>query len=159
MGQLYGGKICAALDRQHPRDLFDVKYLLENEGFSEEIKKGFLLCLLSGDRPINELIRPNFQDQRSAMINQFENMSFKSFSYEDFENTREKLVETVHKSLTKEDKKFLLSIKNVTPDWSLYDFQRFPAVQWKLQNLKTLKDDNPRKHHEQYEALREKLGE
>ncbi len=31
-GQLYGGKICAALDRQHPRDVFDVKYLLENEG-------------------------------------------------------------------------------------------------------------------------------
>ena len=25
IGQLYGGKICAALDRQHPRDLFDVK--------------------------------------------------------------------------------------------------------------------------------------
>ncbi|TKB05558.1 nucleotidyl transferase AbiEii/AbiGii toxin family protein [Desulforhopalus sp. IMCC35007] len=24
---LYGGKICAALDRQHPRDLFDIKYL------------------------------------------------------------------------------------------------------------------------------------
>lgn len=24
-GQLYGGKICAALDRQHPRDIFDVK--------------------------------------------------------------------------------------------------------------------------------------
>lgn len=27
LGQLFGGKICAALDRQHPRDLFDVKYL------------------------------------------------------------------------------------------------------------------------------------
>ena len=159
LGQLYGGKICAALDRQHPRDLFDVKYLLENEGFSEAVKKGFLLCLLSGDRPINELISPNFQDQRSAMINQFENMSFKSFSYEDFENTREKLVETVHKNLTKEDKKFLLSIKNVTPDWRLYDFERFPAVQWKLQNLQVLKDSNPQKHHEQYEALRKKLGE
>lgn len=39
VGQLYGGKICAALDRQHPRDLFDVKYLLDNEGFTDEIKK------------------------------------------------------------------------------------------------------------------------
>ena len=34
-GQLYGSKICAALDRQHPRDLFDVKLLLENEGFTK----------------------------------------------------------------------------------------------------------------------------
>src|SRR5690606_34438771 len=25
LAQLYGGKLCAALDRQHPRDLFDVK--------------------------------------------------------------------------------------------------------------------------------------
>jgi predicted nucleotidyltransferase component of viral defense system len=45
-GQLYGGKICAALDRQHPRDLFDVQYLLENEGFTADIKQGFLYSLL-----------------------------------------------------------------------------------------------------------------
>jgi predicted nucleotidyltransferase component of viral defense system len=66
LGQLYGGKICAALDRQHPRDLFDMKYLLENEGFSDEVRKGFLLCLLGSDRPMHEIISPNFQDQRSA---------------------------------------------------------------------------------------------
>ena len=65
-GQLFGGKIVAALDRQHPRDLFDVKYLLEKEGFTDEIKQGFLLCLLCSDRPINEVIKPNFQNQRSA---------------------------------------------------------------------------------------------
>jgi len=47
LGQLYGGKICAALDRQHPRDMFDVKFLLQNEGFTDDIKKGFMLCLLS----------------------------------------------------------------------------------------------------------------
>lgn len=35
---LYGGKICAALDRQHPRDLFDVYYLLQNEGITEALK-------------------------------------------------------------------------------------------------------------------------
>ena len=27
LSQLYGGKICASLDRQHPRDLFDVKMM------------------------------------------------------------------------------------------------------------------------------------
>jgi len=32
MGHLYGGKICAALDRQHPRDLFDIHMLFESEG-------------------------------------------------------------------------------------------------------------------------------
>ena len=29
---LYAGKIVAAFDRQHPRDLFDVRGLLANEG-------------------------------------------------------------------------------------------------------------------------------
>ena len=29
---LYAGEICAALDRQHPRDLFDVMQLYANEG-------------------------------------------------------------------------------------------------------------------------------
>jgi predicted nucleotidyltransferase component of viral defense system len=157
LGQLYGGKICAALDRQHPRDLFDVKYLLANEGFSEEVKKGFLMWLLCGDRPINEVIKPNLQDQRSAMVNQFEGMSEEDFSYEEYEAVRKKLITTIHERLTEKDRKFLLSVKNLTPDWSIYDFERFPAVQWKLQNLQKLKTTNPQKHQQQYEALKAKL--
>src|SRR5680860_1801974 len=94
MGQLYGGKICAALDRQHPRDLFDVKYLLEYEGFADEIKKGFLFGLLSSKRPIHEMLAPNLLDQRSAMANQFEGMSDEPFTYEDFESTRNLLIQT-----------------------------------------------------------------
>jgi len=158
IGQLFGGKIVAALDRQHPRDLFDMKYLLEADGFTDEIKEGFLLCLLCSDRPINEVIRPNFQDQRSAHENQFAGMTDDAFSYEDFEDTREKLVQVVNQSLTQKDKEFLLSVKNVNPDWSSYDFQRFPSINWKLQNLKKLKANNPAKHKEQLERLKEKLN-
>jgi predicted nucleotidyltransferase component of viral defense system len=157
MGQLFGGKICAALDRQHPRDLFDVQYLLANEGFTAAIKEGFLFRLLSGERPINEVLVPNFQDQREAMQNQFVGMSAEPFSYEDYEAVRKALVSTIHQSLTKEDKRFLLSVKNVTPDWSIYDFSRFPAIQWKLQNLQKLKDTNPDKHREQYQMLEAKI--
>jgi predicted nucleotidyltransferase component of viral defense system len=157
VGQLYGGKICAALDRQHPRDLFDVKYLLENEGFSNQIKEGFLLCLLAGDQPIHELISPNFHDQRTVLTNRFAGMTTESFSYDEYERVRETLVSVVRENLTKNDKAFLLSVKNVTPDWSIYDYERFPAVQWKLQNLQKLKTNNPDKHREQYEALKDVL--
>lgn len=158
VGQIYGGKLCAALDRQHPRDLFDVKLLMENEGFSDAVREGFLLCLLCSDRPINEVLVPNFQDQRKAMDNQFTGMSDVPFTYEDFERTREQLVKTVNQCLTETDKKFLLSVKNCEPDWSIYDFERFPAVQWKLHNLRKLKDSNPDKHKEQYDALAKKLA-
>jgi predicted nucleotidyltransferase component of viral defense system len=157
-GQLFGGKIVAALDRQHPRDLFDVKYLLNEEGFTEEVKKGFLFCLLCSDRPINEVIKPNFQDQRSAHANQFAGMSDEAFSYEEFEETRERLVESVNTALTENDKAFLLSVNEVNPDWNIYDFQRFPSINWKLQHLQKLKTNNPKKHSEQLERLKEKLN-
>jgi hypothetical protein len=158
-GQLFGGKIVAALDRQHPRDLFDVKYLLETEDFTEEVKEGFMLYLLCSDRPINEIIMPNFQDQRAAMANQFAGMTDDVFTYGEYERVGERLVQILHSSLTEDDKAFLLSVKNVTPDWSIYDFERFPAIRWKLQNLQNLKDKKPDKHREIYEALEKKLKE
>ncbi len=156
-GQLYGGKICAALDRQHPRDLFDVKYLLENEGISEDVKTGFLFCLLGSNRPLEEMLYPNLLDQSLAMTNQFDGMSTESFSYDEYEETRKNLINELHKNLTKKDKEFLLNFKNLTPDWSSYGFKEFPSVQWKLQNLQVLKEKNPKKHQEQYETLKKIL--
>ena len=157
IGQLFGGKICAGLDRQHPRDFFDIKYLLANEGFSKEIKKGFILSILSSNRPIHELLFPNFIDQHFTITNQFDGMSNEPFSYEDFEVTRRKMVQMIHQNLTKGDKEFLLSFENTTPDWNTYDFERYPAVQWKLKNLKQLLAINPEKHRTQYEALKKNL--
>jgi predicted nucleotidyltransferase component of viral defense system len=158
LAQLYGGKICAALDRQHPRDLFDIKYLLDNEGFTDEVKTGFLLSLVGHDRPIHELIHPNFQDQRQTMINHFEGMSDEEFTYAEFEAVREQLVKVINEKLTEKDKEFLLSIKRVEPDWSIYDFERYPAVQWKLRNLRRLKVENPDKHRNQQDLLENKLA-
>ena len=156
-GQLYGGKICAALDRQHPRDLFDVKYLLDKEGFTEAIKTGFLLSLVSHDRPIHEVIKPNLLDQRQIMVNHFEGMSVEEFTYEEFEHTRDSLIKVISTGLTDDDKAFLLSIKNVDPDWSIYNFEKFPAVRWKLHNLSKLKSANPVKHKEQLALLQDRL--
>lgn len=161
LGQIYGGKICAALDRQHPRDLFDVKYMLESEGFTLDIKRGFMACLLSSDRPLNEMLRPNFKDERLTMTNHFEGMSNEPFSYAEYEATREKLVKTIHEKLTPDDRAFLLSFKNGEPEWERYgyaDLEPFPSIRWKLQNIRKLKQDNPAKHKDQLEALKEKLG-
>ncbi|MFB3079791.1 MAG: nucleotidyl transferase AbiEii/AbiGii toxin family protein, partial [Lysobacterales bacterium] len=59
VADLYGGKLCAALDRQHPRDIFDVKILMENEGITDEIRTAFVVYLASHDRPMSELLDPN----------------------------------------------------------------------------------------------------
>jgi len=156
--QLYGGKICAALDRQHPRDLFDVKLMLDNEGFTDEIKYGFLFGLVSSNRPTVELLDPHLLDQRMAFENQFEGMSAIEFSYDDYEATRLQLIETVKARLSDDDKAFLLSINGLEPDWSIYDFQEFPSVKWKLLNLEKFKQDKPEIYQQQIDALKDILG-
>ena len=91
------------------------------------------------------------------MDNQFTGMTDVEFTYQDYERTRALLIETVNNNLTTKDKEFLLSVKNCKPDWDIYDFERFPAVQWKLQNLRKLKEKNPNKHSQLYETLKAKL--
>ncbi|MBV1870958.1 MAG: nucleotidyl transferase AbiEii/AbiGii toxin family protein [Gammaproteobacteria bacterium] len=153
LAQTYGGKLCAAMDRQHPRDLFDVKLLLENEGFTNEIKRGFIFGLISSSRPTHELLGPHLLDQRVAFKNQFEGMSSIGFSYDDFEATRLKLIETIKASLNSADKAFLLSVNRLTPDWSLYDFENFPSVKWKLLNLEKFKKGKPEAYQQQLAEL------
>lgn len=119
MEQLYGGKICAAIDRQHPRDLFDIKYLLENEGFTDETKAGFIYCLLGSERPIYEMLNPHRLNQQEAFLNQFDGMASEAFTYEDYENTREKLIGLIQNSLTQQDKEFLIGFKGLQPQWSI----------------------------------------
>lgn len=158
IGQLYGGKVCAAMDRQHPRDIFDVKQLLQKEGFTKEIKEGFLFRLLSSDRSIQDILFPNLKDQRLAMANQFTGMTECQFTYEEYEIEREAMVKRVHASITEKDKLFILSFKDLTPDWSVYNFEEYPSIQWKLLNLEKLKASNPLKHMELFDNLKTKLS-
>jgi hypothetical protein len=159
LAQLYGGKICAALDRQHPRDLFDVKLMLDNEGFTDEIKRGVLFGLVSSNRPTHEMLNPHFLDQRMAFENQFEGMSVIAFSYDEYEATRLQLIETIQSSLTESDKAFLLSLTGLEPDWSIYDFQVFPSVKWKLLNLEKFKTENPETYRQQLNELDKVLAQ
>ena len=151
--QLYGGKLCAALDRQHPRDLFDVKLLFDKEGLTDDIRQGLLFSLVASNRPTYELLDPNLLDQRAAYQNQFEGMSAVPFSYEDFELTRTRLISTIRADLTAGEKAFLLAFNRLAPDWSEYPWGDFPALCWKLQNLSTLKERNGDKYDYQLQRL------
>lgn len=143
---LFGGKICAALDRQHPRDLFDVYRLFKSNNTLSALKKGFFFYLISSNRPLKEMLFPRYKDQKSAFVNHFQGMTEEVFTYQDYENTRIQLIDSIHKLITASDKQFLLSIEKGIPDWESYDFSDFPAVKWKLQNIQKLKSLNPKKH-------------
>ncbi|HBX45524.1 nucleotidyl transferase AbiEii/AbiGii toxin family protein [Limibacterium fermenti] len=156
--QLWGGKINAALDRQHPRDLFDVKNLMDEIGFTTDIKEGFLFFLLCGKRPIHELLRPHLVDQSAVFKSQFEGMTDYTFGYEEYANTREILIKTINDSLTKEDKEFLLAFSKGEPDWTTVDYGKFPAIRWKLLNIRKLKEANPQKYEAQVNALKQTVS-
>ena len=138
---LYAGKICAALDRQHPRDLFDVKLLFENEGFTEDLRKAFIIFLISHQRPMSELLRPNLKELRSVYENEFYQMTQIDINLEELITTRELLIKTIHKDLTDEEKLFLISFKSKEPNWNLLGLENIeivkelPSVKWKMKNL------------------------
>ena len=147
-GQLWGGKLNAALERQHPRDIFDVKNMLQEIGFTEEIKQGFLFFLLCGKRPINEVLNPNFTDQRMIFGSQFSGMANEEFTYAEFEKIRKDLVTLIQKSLTNSEKDFLLSFASGNPNWKDFNYSKYPAIKWKLLNINKLKQENPIKFNE-----------
>lgn len=157
---LYGGKIAAALGRQHPRDLFDYKYM-EIESFAD-VKNGLMFYLLGSDKPLIESLQPNPIDQKQALENQFQGMSDVPFEYADFETTRKELIDNVNQSLTHIDKEFLFSFEGGSPDWEKCcagDLNSFPSIQWKLKNIQTLKETNPSKFNKGVEKLRQFLFE
>ncbi|MDL2243715.1 nucleotidyl transferase AbiEii/AbiGii toxin family protein [Bacteroidales bacterium OttesenSCG-928-J19] len=154
--QLYGGKISAALSRQHPRDLFDCKYMpLDSLG---EVKEGLIFCLLGSDKPILESLQPNPINQKDALENQFNGMTDVPFSYEDYETTRQELIEKINNNWTEDDKAFLLSFEHGEPEWDKCcagNLSTYPSVKWKLQNILKLKETNPKKFAAGVDKLRE----
>ena len=155
---LYGGKIAAALGRQHPRDLFDYKYM-DVDSF-DDVKNGLMFYLLGSDKPVIESLQPNPVDQKQALENQFKGMSDVPFDYTDFEDTRKNLIENVNQNLTDTDKEFMLSFESGSPDWDKCcagDLSGYPSIQWKLKNIQTLKETNPSKFNKGVEKLRQFL--
>lgn len=135
---VYAGKLCAALDRQHPRDLFDIKLLLENEGISDELLQVFMVYLISGNRPLAEMLAPQFQPLEKVLKTQFTGMTLQAVNVAELEETRRSLVKVVQERLTDNQRRFLISFKNGVPEWSLLPFsgiEQLPAVQWKLINI------------------------
>lgn len=159
MPDLYAGKTAAALDRQHPRDLFDVHFLFENGGIDEDLFRAFLIYLVSHDRPAVELLDPNRQDVAAQYDQEFVGMTVDAVPLEILLATREELISAIQ-SRVREDgpKRFLKSFHDLEPDWPAIGFDeqvaQLPAVRWKALNLQKLRDENPDKFKAEAQRLR-----
>ena len=135
---LYAGKIMAALDRQHPRDLFDIHELLINEGLSPELLNALVVYLISHEHPPEKLLAPKEKNISHEYQTGFLGMTEREMPLDTLISTRQTLIKDVQAGLTDEHKKFLLSFYRREPMWALLGIpgiDRLPAVKWRERNL------------------------
>lgn len=153
---LYAGKICAALDRQHPRDLYDAYWLLRQEGVDEQLKNAFLVYLMSHNRPMAELLAPRVQDIAPPYHAELAGMMSVPMAIDQLQETLPELVRVVHTVMSDEDRRFLVALKRGDQDWrnfALPNVERLPAIQWKMLNLARMRPAQRRQAADKLEAI------
>lgn len=158
---IYGGKLVAALDRQHPRDLFDVMQLFEHEGITPAIRRAFVVYLASHTRPVHEVLFPTLLDIRRDYEQNFVGMTAEPVELASLLAARSRMIKELHGGLDASERAFLISLVKASPDWSLLgiaNIQLLPAIQWKLQNLRRLQANDPKKFASQSGELARLLG-
>ena len=141
MADLYAGKICAALDRQHPRDLFDIKLLFENEGITTPIQQAFVVYLACSPRPMAQLLAPSELDMKSVFHKEFIDMTEVPVDYADLHEVRKQLIKKIQDSLLPNEKDFLISVKLGEPQWDLMpipNLSELPGIRWKVINIQKM---------------------
>lgn len=155
--ELYGGKVCAALDRQHPRDLFDMAQFYKTHTI-DEIKPGLIALALGHNRPLHELLNPILQDNRDVFDQQFAGMTDEPFSYEEHVETWKRLKADVLSALSDSDRRNMLDFVSLagSPDqFGILNLDKLPAIVWKRRNLESLKAKDSAKFAVQHDRLQE----
>lgn len=87
---VYGGKLVAAMDRQHPRDLFDVMQLLAHEGITAAIRRAFVVYLACHHRPVHEVLFPALRNVEQEYERNFKGMTIEPVELSDLLAARER---------------------------------------------------------------------
>ncbi len=138
---LYAGKSVASLDRQHPRDLFDMRDLLANEGVTNELREAFIVYLLGHNRGFHEVLDPSRLDIEREFERGFVGMTTEDVSLEALYETREQVIDALVGQMPARHRKLLLTFMEGAPDWSLLNIphaSELPAIRWRQANLEKL---------------------
>ena len=160
--ELYGSKLVAAMDRQHPRDIFDVLKMNEKFGLDSKFVDCFVAYLAGHNRPVHEVLFSADAPFEAVYESHFKGMTTDEVSLDVLLKTRADLKVDLPKALTRQNKDFLLSLVRAEPAWDLMPFpvlKDLPALKWKLLNLGKLKAAKPKIFDQQYTLLAERFGE
>lgn len=154
--ELYAGKLVAALDRQHPRDLFDVWQLYESGGVSDDMVECFVIYLAGHNRPPHEVLFGNDKDISAEYERAFVGMTEVDCSLEMLLKARARLRQELPQRMTAHHKQFLSGLVRAEPDWALLQCRhaaQLPALRWKLANLEAFRKKRPNDFFTQADAL------
>lgn len=158
--EVYAGKIVAALDRQHPRDLFDVMLLRDNEGLTDDLFETFLIYLACSGRPMHELLSPNLRVLEDAFEQEFAGMPAEPVALQSLVEARNWLIAEVQKRLTGQAADFLRSLHEGNPDFAGLGRPQaadLPAVLWKVRNIRKFKQEQAERFAEAGRQLEQLL--
>lgn len=156
IAELYGSKLVAAMDRQHPRDIFDVMHMLQRFSWQESIVDCFVAYLAGHNRPVHEVLFSNVKPLEPAFTNEFVGMTREAIQLEALVDTQVRLRNQLPRQLLPRHREFLLSLVLGEPDWKLMPFGHLgelPAIRWKLLNLAKLKKKHPDRFVAQHDEL------
>ncbi len=154
--ELYAGKLVAALDRQHPRDLFDVWLLFQTGGLTDAMVECFVVYLAGHNRPTHEVLFGNDKDIAAEYERAFVGMTEVDCPLEVLLETRTQLRQELPQRLSAAHRQFLSGLARAQPDWSLLQCphaDQLPALRWKLANLATFRRRRPRDFAAQADML------
>lgn len=158
--ELYGSKLVAAMDRQHPRDLFDVWNLYAAGGLTPGIVECFVCYLAGHNRPVHEVLFANRIDITRAYQNEFIGMPREHVGLDELLAIRDRFFADLPAALSDDQRAFLHGLVRAEPDWSRMacaHLREMPAIRWKLSNLERLRESNPVKFASQESELRSRL--
>lgn len=159
--ELYGSKLVAAFDRQHPRDIFDVWQLYESGGLTDGMVECFVTYLAGHNRPTAHVLSPRQLDISVAYDTGFVGMTRDPVALDTLLSARTRVFEELPKRMTERQKAFLIGLTRAEPDWSLLrcpHASELPALKWKLINLRAFKQNKPSVFNEQAEQLERLLS-
>ncbi len=155
--EVFAGKFMAALDRQHPRDLYDVWRLYEGGPIEPGMISAFVIYLCGHNRPAHEVLdspeRLSAEDYERALVGMIRGDVPPLAA---LLASRAQLRRDIVQGISESDRAFIAGFFAGEPDWSLLPYPHageLPALAWKLRNLETLRSKRPDEFDRQHASL------
>lgn len=155
--EVFAGKFMAALDRQHPRDLFDLWRMYEGGPIEPGMLSAFVIYLCGHNRPAHEVLdspeRLLAGDYDRALVGMIRGEVPPLAA---LLASRARLRRDIVHGISQSDRAFLVGFFAGEPDWSLLPYphaSELPALTWKLRNLEIFRSQRPDEFTRQHASL------